>query len=360
MPTGSSTVAPAGHQRLLAVGRAHRVLVEVAPAAAQPLEDRPDPLLQRRVERQRAPAELRHDLGRQVVGGRPEAAAGDDQVERRRREEVAAPRAGPPAGRRRSGSRATSTPSSRSRSDSHGPLRSRDDPREHLGAGDEDAGARAHAQAGRPGGSRARAGAGRAAGRSRPASSGRARRSVLAADPHAAPAPLPNVTRKPLGRGSACESVPGLQVLVVDQRLAGGVATRQTLTGPVGTICRRDTRRRAAALASFLRLLLRRRRPWASRVAVASRTRRLRVVAAELAERVERAEQQHDDARPRAPARAQARPRAALAAPAAARARARTACSSCVDGPLEALLVLLDEHAASRAPGSPRRCAGTS
>ena len=81
MPTGSSTVAPVGHERLLAVGGADGVLVEVAPAAAQALEDRPDPLLERAVERERAPAVVGDHLGGQVVGGRPEAAAGDDQVE---------------------------------------------------------------------------------------------------------------------------------------------------------------------------------------------------------------------------------------------------------------------------------------
>ena len=81
VPTGSSTVAPSGTSACLRLLGAHRVLVEVAPAAAQPLEDRPDALLERRVERQRAPGEVRDDLGGQVVGGRAEAAAGDDEVE---------------------------------------------------------------------------------------------------------------------------------------------------------------------------------------------------------------------------------------------------------------------------------------
>jgi hypothetical protein len=53
----------------------------VAPAAPQPDEDLPDALLERRIDGERAPREVGHDLGGQVVGGRSEAAAGHHEVE---------------------------------------------------------------------------------------------------------------------------------------------------------------------------------------------------------------------------------------------------------------------------------------
>ena len=139
---------PLGHQRLLAVAGADRVLVEVAPAAAQPLEDRPDPLLQRRVERERAPGEVRDDLGGQVVGGRAEAAAGHDEVEALGGHEVErGAHVGAAVGHDqdlRDLDAALAQALGQPR-----PVAVGDDPRQHLGAGDEDA--RSHClTAGRP------------------------------------------------------------------------------------------------------------------------------------------------------------------------------------------------------------------
>ena len=70
--------------------------------ALQPLEDRRDLLLELFVEHQFAPAELRHDLDRHVVGRRPEAAAGDDQVDALAGKEPQLRRDVARAGRRRS------------------------------------------------------------------------------------------------------------------------------------------------------------------------------------------------------------------------------------------------------------------
>ena len=94
------------------------------------------------------PAKSADDLGREVVGGRPEAAAGDDQVDALARR----------------GSAARPRMSSRPVADDHDvreldaqlaqPLRQPravavgDDPAEHLRARDDDAGARAHVQVG--------------------------------------------------------------------------------------------------------------------------------------------------------------------------------------------------------------------
>ena len=84
VPTGSRTVAPAGTTACLRLPRADRVGVEVGPALQQRLEDRRDPLLAaaRRATISR-PWNAADDLGRQVVGGRPEPAARDDQRRRR-------------------------------------------------------------------------------------------------------------------------------------------------------------------------------------------------------------------------------------------------------------------------------------
>ena len=68
-----------GHHRLLAVGLHHRLLVEVE-APREAAQDLGDLRLHLLVEHQLAPGEAGDDLGREVVGGRPEAAAGDDQV----------------------------------------------------------------------------------------------------------------------------------------------------------------------------------------------------------------------------------------------------------------------------------------
>ena len=69
-----------GHHRLLAVGGAHRVEVDVGEPAAEPLEYLGDLLFELVVEHEVTPAEPSHDLDRHVVGRRSEAAAGDDQV----------------------------------------------------------------------------------------------------------------------------------------------------------------------------------------------------------------------------------------------------------------------------------------
>ena len=74
------------------------------------------------------PANAGHDLGGEVVRGRAEPAAGDDQVHALAGEEVERRAQVVRAGRRRRSMCASSTPRSRSRSDSHGPLRSRISP----------------------------------------------------------------------------------------------------------------------------------------------------------------------------------------------------------------------------------------
>ena len=73
-------VGTGGHHRLLAVGRPHRVEVNVGEPRPQPLEDRGDLLLELLVQHQFAAAEPGHEFDRHVVGRRPETAAGDDQV----------------------------------------------------------------------------------------------------------------------------------------------------------------------------------------------------------------------------------------------------------------------------------------
>ena len=68
------------NQRLLAVGRAHRLEVDVGEARHQPLHDVGDLGLELVVQHQLAAAEPGHGRHRHVVGGRAEAAAGDDEV----------------------------------------------------------------------------------------------------------------------------------------------------------------------------------------------------------------------------------------------------------------------------------------
>ncbi len=67
------------NHRLLAVGLAHRLWVEVE-AAGETAQDRRDLLLDLLVEDQVAAGEAGDDLGGEVVGGRAEPARGDDQV----------------------------------------------------------------------------------------------------------------------------------------------------------------------------------------------------------------------------------------------------------------------------------------
>jgi hypothetical protein len=132
-----------GHQRLLAVRQPDRVLVEIRPALHQRLEDRPDPILERLVERQLAAGEASHHLERQVVGGRAEPAARDDQVDALAGHEVQLRLhvLGPVAADRDVGevdaelAQAVGQP--RAVAVAH-------PPRQHLGAGDDDPGARAH------------------------------------------------------------------------------------------------------------------------------------------------------------------------------------------------------------------------
>ena len=124
VPTGSSTVAPCGHVRLLARAARHRGAVDVRPALRERRDDRRDPLLQLRVEHQRPAREVGDHLGREVVRRRAEPAARDDQVHALGARGSAARRPCPRGGRRRSRCARRSTPSSRRRSDSHGPLRS--------------------------------------------------------------------------------------------------------------------------------------------------------------------------------------------------------------------------------------------
>ena len=87
MPDGLEHVGAHGDDGLLAGRRAHRVRVDARPARHQRLHDRGDALLERLVERHFAPLEARDDLGGQVVGGRAQPAAGDDQVHALTREE---------------------------------------------------------------------------------------------------------------------------------------------------------------------------------------------------------------------------------------------------------------------------------
>ena len=150
---------------------------------------------------------------------------------------------------------ATSIPRSRRRSDSHGPLRSEMIPDStsvpvmRMPARRLTCRSAAAPRA-------ARAGACRGAARSRPAWSGRGRRSC--GRPTRSRAwPLPKETRK-RGRGSACcARRPAGRWLSISARPLA--STRQTLTVPVGTICR-VTRRGAAASSSCARLRARGRR----------------------------------------------------------------------------------------------------
>ncbi len=70
-----------GHHGLFAIGRPHRVEVHVGEASTQPHEDLRDLLLELIVQHEFAPAELRDDRNRHIVGCRSESAAGDDQVD---------------------------------------------------------------------------------------------------------------------------------------------------------------------------------------------------------------------------------------------------------------------------------------
>ena len=69
------------NQRLLAVGRTHRLEVDVVEARHQSLDDVGDPRLEAGVEHQLAADESRHRRDRHVVGRRAQAAAGDDEVD---------------------------------------------------------------------------------------------------------------------------------------------------------------------------------------------------------------------------------------------------------------------------------------
>jgi hypothetical protein len=133
-----------GHERLLA--DAGRRRLRVRPPAApghQPLDDRRDALLQGGVDRGAAALEGTHDLGGEVVGGRAEAAGGDQEFDPGAREE-------------RQGSPQVVRPVAHDDDVAHvhaqcpqllgqpGTVPVRDPPGEHLGPGDDDAGARDH------------------------------------------------------------------------------------------------------------------------------------------------------------------------------------------------------------------------
>jgi len=70
-----------GNRRLLAVGLLDRLRIDVGPAFEQRRDDRRDALGERLVEHHRPALKVAHDLGGQVVGGRPEAAARQDYVQ---------------------------------------------------------------------------------------------------------------------------------------------------------------------------------------------------------------------------------------------------------------------------------------
>ena len=70
-----------GDRRLLARARGDCLHVDAREALAQRGHDRADARLERLVEHHLEPLELRHGFGREVVGGRAEAAAGDHEVE---------------------------------------------------------------------------------------------------------------------------------------------------------------------------------------------------------------------------------------------------------------------------------------
>ena len=148
VPTGSSTVAPAGIDRLLAVPCPHRDLAVGPPAGPIALQDPEDPLLQRLVEDHLAAREPAHHLGGEVVRRRPEAARGQHELDPLAREEVER-RAdvGRPVGDDddvRDLHAPVAQPLRQPR-----PVAVADDPRDHLGAGDDDARADGHPQVGR-------------------------------------------------------------------------------------------------------------------------------------------------------------------------------------------------------------------
>jgi hypothetical protein len=136
-----------GDHCLLAVRMADRLGVEPGPAVEHGRQDLADARLESRVEDHLAPGEAPHDLGREVVRGRPEAAAGDDQVETLGGHE---------------GQRGQDVPFTVADDDDvrgidadlaqalgqPGAVAVGDDPAQDLGAGDEDSGARAHPQFG--------------------------------------------------------------------------------------------------------------------------------------------------------------------------------------------------------------------
>ena len=135
-----------GDDRLLAVAGPHRLLAVGAPARAVAAQDGQDPLLQRLVEHHRPPREGADDVGREVVRRRAEPAAGDDQVaaaeEVERRPHVGRPVADDDDLRHLDP--ALPQPLGQPRAVAVG-----DGPRQHLRAGDDDAGADAHPQVGR-------------------------------------------------------------------------------------------------------------------------------------------------------------------------------------------------------------------
>ena len=136
------------HDRLLAVARPHRLLAVGPPARPVAAQDVEDPLLQRLVEHHRPAGEAGDHVGRQVVRGRPEAARGEDHVDLLAREEVQRrPHVAGPVGHDhdvRQLDAALAQPLRQPR-----PVAVGDDPRQDLGAGDDDARADGHPHVGR-------------------------------------------------------------------------------------------------------------------------------------------------------------------------------------------------------------------
>ena len=82
VPTGGSTVAPAGTCACLRTAAAVASgSTSPAAAAAEPLDDAADVLLELGVERRLASLEPADHLGGEVVRGRAEPAAGDDEID---------------------------------------------------------------------------------------------------------------------------------------------------------------------------------------------------------------------------------------------------------------------------------------
>ena len=140
VPLGSSTTAPTGTWACL---RAPARIGSISPPIRlrSRVDDRPDPLLQRLVQDHRRARPPGDHLGGEVVRGRPEATAGQHQVDVREEVQGAPQIIGPVADHHDLG-QLHAEPAQRL--GQPGPVGVADQPRQHLGAGDDDA--RADAQ----------------------------------------------------------------------------------------------------------------------------------------------------------------------------------------------------------------------